>query len=250
MHTLSIAYDQTVDESAVWHQFNLLLGNLRHNGQLIGREMHPHTLAGRMSATVFTVTEEALDERWHNDYVRTSIAGLEQICNNLLKISYVGRSEDEVVCDCQTHPYYVLTGFYQFSPLFCGGCSREIPLFRFPKLHDLGYWTLTGWDNNYRACITLDLNCTVGERWAIRQQCDPASALSRQGRAVATRIAELTNTPVYYYLPNFIKRPKAKDRARPCPGCGAAWQLPTAIHGYVRHRCDTCLLMSSRNDRS
>jgi predicted nucleic acid-binding Zn ribbon protein len=245
MHSLSIRYDRTVAEHDVWHLFNLLLGNLRHNGQLIGRDMHPYARDGRLSATIFTVTERALDERYHNDYVRKNIQGLESLCRNRLEIQYLGASEGEVVCECASRPYFVMTGFHVFSPIFCGGCGHEVPLFLLPKLHDLGYWTLIGWDNNYRACVILDVNSTVGERWAIKQQCDHDSALSVQGRAVAAQLAELTGTPTYYYLPNFIRRAGAKGAPRACPSCNGAWQLETAIHGDIQNKCDTCFLVSS-----
>jgi predicted nucleic acid-binding Zn ribbon protein len=249
MHSLSIAFDDPVDETEVWHAFNQLLGFLRHNGQLIGREVQPYVLDRRMSATVFTCTPYALDERFHNAYVRSGIESLETLCGARLQMKYVGASEGESYCECAIRPYFLMTGFHSFSPILCGGCGHEVPLFVLPKLHDLGYWTLIGWDNNYRACRILDVNCTVGERWAIRQQCDHDSALSRQGRAVAAQLAELTSTPVYYYLPSFIRRRGRSGARRPCPSCGGAWRLPEAIHSYVFNKCDACLLMASEFGR-
>ncbi len=245
MHSLSIQYAASAKQDDVWQLFNLLLGNLRQNGQLIGRDMHPYVHAGRMSATIYTVTPGALDADNHNEYVRKTIRGLERLCGSALEIRYVGESESEFVCECVNSPYFVMTGFYSFSPIICGGCSRERPVFRLPKLRDDGYHPLITWESNYRSCVILDVNSVVGERWAIKQQCDHDSALSTQGRDVAGQIAELTRTPTYYYLPNFIKRSGGKDVERPCPNCGGGWHLESAIHGDITNECDVCFLMSS-----
>jgi predicted nucleic acid-binding Zn ribbon protein len=249
MHSLSIEYDQSIPRDAIWHCFNSLLGSLRQNGQLIGRDMHPFAHGGRMSATIFTFTERALDVRYHNDYVRGDILALEALCRNPLEVRYLGASESEVACECGTRPYFIMTGFHAFSPIVCGSCGHEVPLFELPKLHDHGYWTLLGWDNNYRACVILDVNCAVGEQWAIKQQCNHDSALSKQGRGVAARLAELAKTPVYYYLPTFIRRTGPKGSLRQCPSCQGAWHLTTEIHGRIRNKCDTCYLVASDYNR-
>jgi predicted nucleic acid-binding Zn ribbon protein len=249
MHSLSIEYDESVPLDDVWHRFNSLLGSLRQNGQLIGRDMRPYALGRRTSATICTFTERALDACYHNDYVRADILALEALCRNPLEVRYLGAAESEVVCECSSRPYFIMTGFYAFSPIVCGGCGHEVPLFLLPKLHDLGYWTLIGWDNNYRSCVILDVNCAVGERWAIKQQCNHGSALSKQGRGVAARLAELTQTPVYYYLPTFIRRTGPKGSPRPCPACQGVWHLTTEIHRGIRNKCDTCYLVASEYRR-
>ncbi len=247
MHTISIKYHSKIDQNELWHAFYDFLGYLRHNGQLIGRYMHPYAKDGSISATFPTATEDALDEKYHNKYVIDGIRKLENLCGQKLKIEWVGSGEDQEtsICNCTKHKYFLLYYYKDYSPILCGSCEKQVPLFQMPKLHDFGYWNLTNWLNAYEGCVLIDLNCGTGERWAIKQQCDFDSGLSVQGRAVAAKITEATGVKTYYFLSNFSKRSKTKDRNRPCPSCGGDWHLAEEIHGYVRHKCDKCLLMSA-----
>jgi predicted nucleic acid-binding Zn ribbon protein len=247
MHTICIKYNKSVDENELWHAFNQLLGSLRHNGQVIGREMQPYKNKNRMYATIFTAAENTLDNKYRNKYVKDNIALLEKLCGSKIEIKYAGTTEDEghSICNCKKHQHFLLRYFNQFSPLLCGTCNKAVPLYKLPKLHDFGYWNITGWQSNYKACVILDVNCTVGEKWAIKQQCYCNSELSKQGRQVAKDIKAATGTKTYYYLSNFSRRSKAKDIARPCPGCSGSWRLQKEMHDYVWFKCDSCLLMSS-----
>jgi predicted nucleic acid-binding Zn ribbon protein len=248
MHTISIKYNKKIDENELWHAFNQLLGSLRHNGQLIGREMRPYKSGSRIHAAIFTATEDALNRKYYNKYVKNDIALLEKLCGNKIEIKYLGITEEELdsICKCKKHPYFVLRYYNQFSPILCGGCSKAVPLYQIPKLYDFGYWNITGWQSNYMACVVLDVNCTVGEKWAIKQQCNVDSELSRQGRIVAKSIYKAMKIKTYYYLSNFSNRSKAKDIVRPCPGCGGKWLLKQEIHGYIWFKCNKCLLMSGK----
>lgn len=247
MHSLSIKYKKGTDENDLWHAFNQLLGNLRHNGQLIGLEWQAYKQNGKMYATVFTATKNALDTKYQNKYVKTGIKNLQELCGYTLQINWVGITEEEEtgICNCKKRNYFLLRYYNQFSPVICGSCNKAIPLFKIPKLHDFGYWNLTSWQSNYIACVILDVNCAVGEKWAIKQQCNADSELSKQGRAVANSIYKTTGVKTYYYLSNFSKRSKLKDTNRPCPGCGGEWRLKEEIHDYVWFKCNKCLLMSS-----
>jgi predicted nucleic acid-binding Zn ribbon protein len=89
----------------------------------------------------------------------------------------------------------------------------------------------------------------VGEEWAIAQQSNYDSELSKQGREVAAKLTQVSGVPTYYYLTNFSQRSADDDRSRPCPSCGGDWHLDQEIHGFFRHRCDKCLLMSSYASR-
>jgi predicted nucleic acid-binding Zn ribbon protein len=248
MHTISIKYADDIDQNELWHAFNGLLGFLRHNGQLIGRYMQPFAKDGRISATFPTATEDALDKQHHNKYVVDGIGKLEELCGQKLEIEWVGYGEDQEksICDCTKHKHFLLYYYGEYSPIVCGSCEKQLPLFKMPKLYDnTEYWNLTNWQSAYQGCVLIDLNCGTGERWAIRQQCDYNSGLSKQGREVAAKITEITGVKTYYFLSNFSKRSRKKDIERPCPSCGGEWHLEKSIHGYVHHKCDKCLLMSA-----
>jgi predicted nucleic acid-binding Zn ribbon protein len=251
MHILSIKYNRAVNENELWHGFHQLLGYLRHNGQSIGRETQPYKHKNRMYATIFTAEETALHKKYYNQYVKDQIKWLEKLCGSKIEISYAGAAEDEEhsICKCKKYEHFLLYYFNRFSPLICGTCNKAVPLYKIPKLHDFGFYPVTSWQSNFMACVMLDVNSAVGEKWAIQQQCNCNSGLSQQGRKVAKDISKATGVKTYYYLCNFSKRSKVKDMARPCPGCGGSWRLLEKIHDFIWFRCDRCLLMSTNATR-
>ncbi len=247
MHELSIKINADIDENELFHAFWSVLSAMRQNGQLNGREMSPFLQNGTMKAIISTVTADGLNEKYHNKHVLESILELEKMCANTLEIKFLGFREGETtaICTCTKHDYFVLNYYKDFSPIICGSCNKAYPVFQLPKLEDFSYWRLYSWLSAYQACLLLDLNCGTGEKWAIKQQCDPNSGLSKQGRNVTAKIQAETGIKTYYYLTNFSKKKKAIDIARLCPSCGSEWHLDTEIHGNIRHKCDKCLLMSS-----
>lgn len=251
MHELSIEIKKDTDENELFHAFWSVLGAMRQNGQLNGREMSPFLQENKMSAVVSSITEDGLNEKYHNKYVLEAILALEEICDNQLEIKFLGfrEGEENAICCCAEHAYFVLNYYKDFSPIVCGSCDKAYPIFRLPKLEDFSYWRLYAWLSAYQGCVLLDLNCGTGEKWAMKQQSDSNSGLSIQGRKVTAKIMEATGVTTYYYLTNFSKKTKVKDAARPCPSCGEAWHLEQEIHGNIRHKCDKCLLMSSYNSR-
>jgi predicted nucleic acid-binding Zn ribbon protein len=247
MHSISIQYKEELDENEVWHIFWGVIGNLKENGQINGREHHPYMHGNRISCSLWTFTEEALAEKYHNHYVKGAIENLEAFCGNKLEIKYEGRGEEELenICTCTKHDHFVLYYYGDFSPIRCGSCEKFVPLFKIPKLQDDRIFDILGWISSYKACLQLDLNCGTGEKWAIGQMSKFDSGLSKQGRKVAAKITEVSGVKTYYFLSNVAKRKKEKDENRPCPSCGGEWHLEKEKFGYFRHQCDTCLLMSA-----
>jgi predicted nucleic acid-binding Zn ribbon protein len=247
MHSLSIHFKEGSNQEELWHKFYQVCGSLRENGQTNGREMSAFIKENSISITLLTFTEEALDQKYFSKYVNESISALEELCANKLKIKYLGHVEDEPssACGCKNHAYFVLYHHGNFSPISCGSCQKFVPLFKLPKLFDTRVWDILAWENTYKAIKILDLNCGTGERWAIKQQCDFDSGLSKQGLDLAKKITEASGILTYYFLANFKKIPKQKDINRPCPSCGGGWHLEKEIFGYFRYKCDKCLLMSS-----
>ncbi len=250
MHSISIRYKKEIDENEVWHNFYMLLGFLRHNGQLIGRFMEPYAKDGHISAVFPTATEDALDVKHQNKYVIDSIASLEKLCGDKIEIVWVGFGEDQKqsICHCVEHHHFLLRFHDSYSSILCGSCEKQLPLFKIPQIQDFGFWPLTSWQSAYMGCVLIDLNSGAGEKWAIKQQCDYNSGLSKQGRAVAAKIMEMTGVKTYYFIANYSKRSKKKDINRPCPSCGGNWYLEKEIHQYVKHKCDKCLLMSAHSN--
>jgi predicted nucleic acid-binding Zn ribbon protein len=252
MHTLSIKYKKTIDENELWHKFYDVLSYLRHSGQLVRRDMNPYKHNGKMMATIVTATEDALDNKHHNSYVKNGIAELELFCGYKLEMKFCGYGEDQekMICTCKKPKHYLLGYYPEYSPIQCGTCYKCIPLYKIKKVRDDGYEPITSWMSNMLACILLDLNCTVGEKWAIKQQSDPNTELGKLGISIAKLITEKTGIKCYYYLHNYAKRSVAKDNARPCPSCAGKWALKKEIHHWVWFKCDTCLLMSGKTTNS
>jgi predicted nucleic acid-binding Zn ribbon protein len=247
MHELSIKLKDGINIEELWHVFYAVLGSMRQNGQMEGREMSPFLHADRATAVVTTVSEEAMNPKYYNKYVKKHIEDLEAFCGNPLEIKFSGFREGEETgfCKCTEHAHFVLHYHNDFSPIICGSCEKAYPLFKLPQLEDFSYWRTMAWMSTYQACVLLDLNCGTGEKWAIRQQSDPNSGLSKQGREVTAKIRTETGVKTYYFIANYAKRSRAKDMARPCPSCGGAWHLEIEIHRYFHFKCDNCLLMSA-----
>ncbi len=247
MHSLSIKFNLKTDENEIFQSFHNLIGQMRENGQINGRETNLHIKGNQISATLWTFTQEALDQKYWNHYVKTALENLEKLCGNKIEINYVGRVEEEAenICNCTKHNYFVLYYYGDFSPIRCGNCEKFLPLFKLPKLHDSRIYDILGWISSYKACVALDLNCGTGEKWAIKQQCDFNSGLSIQGRKVTSKITEVSGVKCYYFLSNYTKRSKIKNKDRPCPSCGGNWHLEKEKFGYFKHQCDRCLLMSA-----
>lgn len=246
MHQLSIKFKKETDENELYHAFWSVLGAMRQNGQLTGREMNCFIQDDKMIAVISSVGEDGLNEKYHNKYVEQNITELEKLCDNSLIINFLGFRENEknAICTCEKPDYFVLYYYKDYSPIVCGSCDKSYPLYRLPKLEDFSYWRIMSWVSAYQGCVLLDLNCGTGEKWAMKQLCDPTSGLSIQGQKVTAKIMEETGIKTYYYLSNFSKSKKAKDITRPCPSCSGEWHLEKSIHHHFRHKCDKCLLMS------
>jgi predicted nucleic acid-binding Zn ribbon protein len=247
MHSISIKFKKSTDEGELWQKFYHVAGAIRENGQTNGRDINAYINGNRISLELWTFTEEAMDEKYFSKYVKDTISVLEEFCGFKLEIKYLGYIEDEPqsICTCKKHKYYLLYYYGDYSPIRCGTCQKFVPLFKLPKLHDNRVWDILSWVNVYKAIKILDLNSGTGEKWAIKQLCNYDSGLSLQGRNVAAKITEVSGVPTYYFIENFKKIPKLKDIARPCPSCGGEWHLTKEIFGYIRYKCDNCLLMSS-----
>lgn len=154
------------------------------------------------------------------------------------------------ICRCDTRSALILfTRFYSVeSPLRCGDCFGLVPQYRIPAEPGRGYEpddSLNLWANTYRACDTVQLGCTVGEKWALRQMGRPKSQLSRQGRKLCRRLEALLGVPVYYYLHRHYGRSWKREEARKCPRCNSNWRLAEEWHGEFDFRCDKCRLLSN-----
>jgi predicted nucleic acid-binding Zn ribbon protein len=234
---------------------SVLVALWRSNGQVLGKT-YSAALKGRTYSLFLTLPEAGALAAEHNDlYVAERLEQLE--CAGFKGPTIKSQVRDpfeRAVCGCQprarTH-FILFTTYAGFEPsLLCGDCFHAVPHYRIPHeqstpakaaLHD----RISTWQSNYRCCDQLNMSCTVGEAFALRQLGQLDSQLSRLGIEVCKDIARLTGVPTYYYLHRYRGRSAKSERARRCPGCGGGWLLAKPHHRMFDFKCDACQLLSN-----
>lgn len=130
------------------------------------------------------------------------------------------------------------------SPLDCGKCDKIIPIYKLKNINNDDRRNLNIWEDNYIACDKLQMNSSVGEKWATLQMTDFDSELTKEGINVCKSIHKKTGIRTYYMLYNYRPISNKKDKARKCPSCQGEWLLKKQLNGFYDFKCDTCLLVS------
>lgn len=191
--------------------------------------------------------EDALSPEFNNQYAARELGKLAE-CGTTPVVSIIGRDPDEATaCACIQRSSLILFTTYlsEASPVRCGDCFHPVPLYRLPHTRDHEHLELLQWAADYRACDTLQMHCTTGERFGETQMSASNSALSRGGRRIAAKLSELTGVPVYYFLYKARGVSGNTERKRTCPDCRGAWLLPERWHEMFWFRCDACSLVST-----
>jgi predicted nucleic acid-binding Zn ribbon protein len=250
MYDAQIHFDlqPTADRDEISDAVSWLLGALRMNGQICGKEWPIILGDGSCAIYVMLPAADALSPDHHNSYVRKIIAErLPQAGVSEPRITILGEDLDgDDPCPCGTPPSYVLYTTYTCleSPVRCGGCFLPIPLYSLPKTNHDEYSDVISWQSNYQACDTLQMNCQVLERAATREISRLESSLSQEGLRICREWAESTGVPFYYYLYRYGARSLAQERKRLCPSCGGPWLLGEPWHLFD-FKCDRCRLLSN-----
>lgn len=224
-----------------------LLGALRMNGQICGREWPIYTEESRCVAIVLAPEQESLDPKFHGEYVTRRIREGEALG---ITLAFTPVAEDcggAEACSCHRSSGYVLfTNYLSLeSPVRCLDCFLPVPLYRFPAMPSGEYYEVIRWQSDYQSCDRLQMNCAVLERAATRQLSDFRSSLSATGRENCRVLEGLSGKPFYYYLYRAHARSVKSERARRCPSCGQAWHLETPLHSLFHYQCDQCRLLSN-----
>jgi predicted nucleic acid-binding Zn ribbon protein len=227
-----------------------LLGSLYQNGQIIGRD-YPIAKSGQILQAFITILEpDSLDLKYANKYVKREIDKAIELGITSPQVKIIGRSlglSEGDSCNCQSVSYILCTDFIEHgSPVKCGSCFADVPLYHLPKTSNSDdYTNILAWMGDYRACDTLQMNCTTGERFGIRQMSDPHSSLSKQGREICDRLTALTTKPTYYNLYRYKARSiLTTERQRKCPNCHGEWLQGEPWHRYD-FKCEICRLVSN-----
>jgi predicted nucleic acid-binding Zn ribbon protein len=250
---ISIEINADIDRDELVEEFDLLMGSYRGSGQTQGRIEPQYINENKIVCLPYTLEEDSLNEKYNNFYVNSSIKKIEELCNSTMQYKTAGIYSEsyEPPCTCKKPKFYILTTNYVSidSPLTCGTCNKPVPLYRLPHYDDHGYIPILSWETNYISCDSLQMNCRVGERWALNQMQNVNSQLSKQGLKICRRIEKLTNIPAYYYLYNY-KKIRGDESLKPCPICNKEWYLKKQIHGFYDFKCDGCKIISTKSRNS
>lgn len=236
------------DKNEIVDAVNLLLEFYRGNGQTQGRIESQYIKNKTIVCLPFTLEEDSLNKKNNNKYVEKQIHKIEKLAGSPILIKTVGTSyiNHTPSCTCKNSAFYILiTNYISInSPVTCGSCRKHVPLYRLSQYYDFGYIPILNWETNYQSCDRLQMNCEVGERWALNQMQEIKSQLSRQGMSICSKIEELSLIPTYYYLHNYKKHKKG-DENRLCPGCKKKWKLKTPLYDIYDFKCEHCKVIST-----
>jgi predicted nucleic acid-binding Zn ribbon protein len=228
---------------------NRWLSALRQNGQVNGREwaIAEHTTTFTLYALL--PAENALIDSHGGTWVDRSYNDLLVTTDGPPEIVVLGKDPERATpCSCTSHSGFILyTTFSSLeSPLRCADCFGPFPLYLLPKTTDGEYNDIFSWQSDYQACDQLQMNCTTGERFALREMGRYNSSLSRRGCAICFTIREATGCPIYYYLHRYYGRSHRQEAMRRCPNCTGEWLLAEPWHDIFDFRCDQCHLLSQK----
>jgi len=214
------------------------------NGQVVSDGWPVVERGGSVEAMLRIPEADSLDAAHHNLYVRQVLA---ELLPMVPEVEVIGvEPASRMACQCASRS--ALTFFTSYlsldPPVRCLDCFGFVPLYELPYVHDHEHLILLQWAADYRACDTLQMHCTTGERFGERQLAEHDSSLSKNGRRLAADVERLSGTPVYYYLHKMRSRGLPSELARKCPSCNAPWRLEQSVHGFD-FQCRPCRLLSS-----
>ena len=251
MYYICLSFESSVahNEEKISALINSYLHSLRMNGQVLGREFSMIKKQNIFSSYVFIPEKISLNNCFSNVYVCKCYEELKKAHIKITK-TIIGKDIDSAsLCKCAFQNTYILYSNYLTleSPLRCGNCFGVIPLYKIPKTYNNeDYYDIKSWESDYQCCDTLQMGCSVGEKFATKQMSEYNSVLSKYGIMVCKKIANLTGKNVYYYLYRYVSTSsKHKEVNRKCPSCGGEWFLEKRIHNLFDFKCDTCFLLSN-----
>jgi predicted nucleic acid-binding Zn ribbon protein len=222
----------------------------RAYGQVVGQEF-PAVSTNNVYRLILMVPKEDSLEACHDgQYVTWAKSRLIEEGIQGPFISILG--EDPFMmdaCDCSKRSSFILyTSYSSLEPtLRCGDCFGPVPRYEItdtqpPKsLFD----QIRGWESDYQACDSLQMGCSTGEKFGLREISNYDSSLSKRGREICDIITATEGIPTYYYLHRYRGRSKASERRRKCPSCGGEWLLGEQLHELFDFKCDRCRLLSN-----
>lgn len=246
METVELIFDGVAEADA--ESVERLLAAWWKNGQIEDRSWKTAFSSGGLRVFVSLATPFALESINDNVYATRALDELSKKGIGRPEVRILGVAPESLdSCKCSQRSSLILFTNYlsEGSPVRCGDCFDLVPLYTLPHTHDHEHLNLLQWAADYRACDTLQMHCKTGERFGERQLFQHDSSLSRQGRDIASSLADRLGLPVYYFLMKVRGKTMSVERKRVCPSCRRPWFLPSAWHGIFDFRCESCRLVSN-----
>ena len=163
---------------------------------------------------------ESIEEKYNNEYVNRSYKYIDiKIQEAEKNISYNPN------CNCKIIPYYILSPDYEIgtsSPLICGKCGNEIPLYKIPHLfNEKEHYSLLKYQKIYASVYELYFQ-SLSDRFTKNQLVNHNSALNKMAFEIREELEEKMGKAVYVDLPRGLLnwRGAKKDYGEKCPKCG------------------------------
>ena len=249
MFTAQITFPYgNADREDLLEAASTLLSVWYKNGQIVSSTWPMVEAASEVHAYALIADRDALEARFANRYGRERLEEMVKQAGVPPRIAVLGRDPESLdTCSCPERPSYVLFTTYgnQESPVRCGACFLPVPLYLLPYIRGEEHYDIISWVSDYRACDSLQLGCTVGERFGEQQMFRLGSALSQEGLEICRALEGKTGRKVYYYLHKSRGRTLGTEQRRRCPSCGGEWLLEESWHRMFEFRCDVCALVSN-----
>lgn len=204
---ISISIHSNFDRPKLYDEFETLMSNLCKTGQILGNYETSFITDDELVSYQTTLETTSLSKKYFDEYTKKRISNIEKWCNSKIKTEVIGKAipEYKEVCRCKKSDFYILFTYALNSSSFldCGNCKKVVPIYKLKQLTYNDRHEMLNWEANYKACDDLQLGCTVGEKWAVKQMSDPNSQLAKQGIEVCKKIKAATGVPAYYYLYNY-----------------------------------------------
>ncbi len=198
-----------------------LLGFLRMNGEIVGREFPLVESERAFHTFVMLPLPTSLAPRHANAYVQHGYAQLARLAVSSPIVRVLGADPTSAEpCRCQASHCFILHTSYILveSPLRCGTCFGPLPLYHVPPTVDEEYQDVVSWQSDFQACDRLYMNSATGEQFALHELAHPTSSLAHRGRTICHMIEAATRVPTFYTL--FVPE---QPRGTEC-GMSELWQ--------------------------
>ena len=231
------------------YHFEMLLQYYRMNGQIISEHEPLFMESNFIKCNVSTLEIDSLLIKHNTNKVNDQISEIENLFLSAptFKLHNHVPIVDEIpVCTCKKSKSNILTAscLFKKSPIECGDCFRQIPLYKMIHLREEVKESILNWQKNYECCEHLQMSGLVSKEWASVQMANHKSELSKIGINFCNELFTVTGIPTFYYLLNCNKDGLKSEINNLCPKCNGDWRLSDPTLLSYHFQCNNCKLIS------